>query len=189
MGSERLESKDRGRDGGAGVVVVLTVSLTFPMLPTDAVTVYSLAGLFPNVSVVDARPPLSVVELVGLNDAAPSSGLTLNVTVWPDLLPSVTSAVNVTVSPGWKGPPDRLMYSASGSDGGTIATGGGGGGGTAPTVTVTLLDALPADTVIVYEPDALLPNLTVADDRPLLLVVVLRVRRRACVTDPGISIA
>ena len=166
MGSERLESRDRGRDGGAGVVVVLTVSLTFPMLPTDAVTVYSLAGLFPSVSVVDARPPLSVVKLVGLNDAAPSSGLTLNVTVWPDLLPSVTSAVSVTDSPGWKGPA-RLMYSARG--------GGGGGGGTAPTVTVTLTDSLPADTVIVYEPDALLPNLIVVEARPLLLVVVLRV--------------
>ena len=67
------------------------------------------------------------------------------------------------------------MYSASGSDGGTIATGGGGGGGTAPTVTVTLTDSLPADTVIVYEPDALLPNLIVVEARPLLEVVVLRV--------------
>ncbi len=112
---------------------------------------------------------LPVVALVGLSDAFPSPEVILNVTVFPDagLSPSVTLTVNVNESPGSPDPGKLATLMING--------GGGGGGDGVLDFAVTLTDALPADAVIVYEPVALLPNLIVAEARPLLLVVVLRV--------------
>ena len=65
--------------GGGGVSTV-AVPLT-DWLPSVAETVYEPEASLPRVSVVLARPLLPVVALVGLSDAVPLSGLTLNVTV------------------------------------------------------------------------------------------------------------
>ena len=46
-------------------------------------TVYDPEALLPSVKVVCACPLLLVVALVGFSDAVASSGLTLNVTVFP----------------------------------------------------------------------------------------------------------
>ena len=137
-------------------VVVRTVPPTCAT-PSVAETAYPLAGLLPSVSVVDARPLLSVVALVVLNDADPSSGFRLNVTVRPDTLfpSSVASTVNVTDSPGSR-VPNRLIYNASGGPLTKAIGGGGGGGGGVLTDAVTLTDALPADAVTVYEPGGFL---------------------------------
>ena len=109
-----------------------------------------------------------ISEMVLLNDAVPLSGLTLNVTVSPDAaFPlSLTSAVNVTESPGWRAP-ELLMYRTIVCDGGDELS----------TVAVPLTDWLPTDVVIVavivYEPEALFPSVSAACARPLLSVSVL----------------
>ena len=112
-----------------------------------AVTVYEPEALLPSVSVVRASPLLSVVALVVLNDAVPSSGLRLNVTVSPDTprftppLTALTEAVNVTESPGWKGI-DSFLY--------RVRVGGSSGGsGGVSTVAVLLTETLPTDAVTV----------------------------------------
>ena len=74
--------------GGGGEVSTVAVPLT-ELSPTEAVTVYEPVESLPVLNVVLARPLLSVVALVVLSDTVPSSGLTLNVTVFPDAaLPS-----------------------------------------------------------------------------------------------------
>ena len=89
-----------GSDEPSTVTVLLT-----ELSPTDAVTVYTPEEPLPVLNVVLAPPLLSVVVLVVLSDTVPSSGLTLNVTVFPDAaLPSSwTSTVNVVLAPGLRG--------------------------------------------------------------------------------------
>ena len=77
---------------GQGLVVIMRTNPDGGEVPTvavpltdspliDAEIVYEPVASLPSVSVVCARPLLPVVALVGLSDAVPSSGLTLNVTV------------------------------------------------------------------------------------------------------------
>ena len=108
---------------------------------------------------------LSVVVLVALSDTVPSSGLTLNVTVFPGAaLPSSWTPIeNVVLSPGTRGQ-GVLNITADKPD---------GGGGDASTVAVPLVDLEPTVAVTVYEPEALPPSVTEVDARPLLPVVAL----------------
>ena len=148
-------------DGGevSTVAVPLTDS---PLI--DAVTVYEPVASFPSVSVVLARPSLPVVALVGLSDTVPLSGRTLNVTVCPSVaVPSSrTSTTNVNASPG--SPDPGLLITTMDNS---------GGGGIVSTVTVPLTDWLPCVAVTVYEPEALLPRVSVVWARPSLPVVAL----------------
>jgi hypothetical protein len=50
-----------------------------------------------------------------------------------------------------------------------------GGGGGMSTVAVPLVDLEPLDAVIVYDPEALFPSISVVEARPSLPVVVLAV--------------
>ena len=53
--------------------------------------------------------------------------------------------------------------------------GGGGDASEVTTVAVPLVDLEPLDAVIVYDPEALCPSISVVEARPLLPVVVLAV--------------
>ena len=75
-----ITTMDISGGGGGGGVSTVAVPLT-DWLPSVAVTVYEPEASLPSLSVVLARPLLPVVALVGLSDAVPSSGRTLNVTV------------------------------------------------------------------------------------------------------------
>ena len=161
---------------GQGLVVIMRTNPDGGEVPTvavpltdspliDAETVYEPVASLPRVSVVLARPLLPVVALVGLSDAVPSFGLTLNVTVCPCVaVPSSrTSTVNVNASPG--SPDPGLLITTMDN------SGGGGGGGS--TVTVSLIDKVRTEAVTVYEPEASLPRVSVVLARPLLSVVAL----------------
>ena len=151
--------------GGGGGVSTVTLLLK-DSVPTDAVTVYEPEEPLPVFNVVLACPLLSVVVLVGLSDTVPSAGLTLNVTVSPgaSIPSSWTSRENVVLSPGVRGQ-IVLNINAKRPD----------GGGGVLTVAVPLVDLEPLDAVIVYEPEALFPSISVVEARPLLPVVVLAV--------------
>ena len=151
--------------GGGGGVSTVAVPLTDSPL-IDAETVYEPEASLPRVSVVLTCPLLPVVALVGLSDAVPSFGLTLNVTVCPCVaVPSSrTSTVNVNASPG--SPDPGLLIT-------TMDNSGGGGGGGVSTVAVPLTDWVPSVAVTVYEPEASLPRVSVVLARPLLPVVAL----------------
>ena len=112
---------------------------------------------------------LSVVALVVLSDTVPSAGLTLNVTASPTTGgDSKMGPVNFSTAPkpivnSSPGLPDKLSENVNmiGADGGGL------------TVAVPLVDMLPTVAVIVYEPEALFPSITVVEARPSLPVVVL----------------
>ena len=160
-----ITTMDISGSGGGGGVSTVAVPLT-DWVPSVAVTVYEPEASLPRVSVVLARPLLPVVALVGLSDAVPLSGLTLNVTVCPCVaVPSSrTSTVNVNASPG--SPDPGLLIT-------TMDISGGGGGGGVSTVAVPLTDWVPSVAVTVYEPEASLPRVSVVLARPLLPVVAL----------------
>ncbi len=153
-----------GGGGGGGEVSTSTVPLAAKPLSSLAETVYEPEALLPNVSVVCARPLLSVVPLVGLTDAVPSAGRTLNDTACPcaGLPSSWTVTVNVNASPGATAPGTSV-----------IAMDNFGSGFGFLTVAVPLTDSVPTDAVIVYEPDASLGSVSVVCARPLLPVVAL----------------
>ena len=132
---------DNSGGGGGGGVSTVAVPLT-DWLTSVAVTVYEPVASLPSVSVVLARQLLPVVALVGLSDAVPLSGLTLNVTVCPCVaVPSSrTSTTNVNASPG--SPDPGLLIT-------TMDNSGGGGGGGVSTVAVPLADWLPSVAVTV----------------------------------------
>ena len=66
-------------DNGSEVLTVTVVLID--EVPTEAVTMYEPVASLPSLSEVLTFPSLLVVALVGLSDAVPSFGLTLNVTV------------------------------------------------------------------------------------------------------------
>ena len=146
-------------------------SSTVAVAPTDtpllvAVIVYEPEALFPSVSVVCACPLESVVVLVVFSVAFSSLGGILKSTVRSSVRrPSRrTSTVNVNVSPG--SPDPGLVTTCYGvfwrrlQSHSQIVPGCGGGEVTvAVSVPVTDLPLLVA--VIVYEPEALFPSVSV----------------------------
>ena len=153
--------------GVGGVCESSTVAVALTDTPLlVAVIVYEPEALFPSVSVVCACPLESVVVLVVFSVAFSSLGGILKSTVRSSVRrPSRrTSTVNVNVSPG---SPDPGLVTT------LMENAGVGGVCESSTVAVALTDTPLLVAVIVYEPEALFPSVSVVCACPLESVVVL----------------
>ena len=112
--------ENRGSGGEVWTIAVPVTELSLLV----AVIMYEPVALFPSVRVVCVRPLLPVVSLVGLSVTFPSLGLTLNVTVSPDVAVPFfrTSTTKFNVSPGAPDPGPLITTREYCGGGGEVVT-------------------------------------------------------------------